>query len=348
MKYVPELDGLRAICVLFTVLNHIGPHPAVLNGTVGVDVFFALSGFLITTLLIRDSRTPEGVSLRAFYIRRFFRIVPLYYGVFALYVAAAVVLHSTGLQDDPYQQMTRSWAYVLGFMSEYRPDSAATFFGHAWTLGIEEKYYLAWPVLFLALQPLAHSKRLLVLFALWVAQIAFFPDQELRGYGGLTVGSALAMIVAQPHSRMAAAIIRTPAWIYALALGGTYVITLFTHDAKAHLLLATAAGLLIASMVSRDSQIARALRWKPLVFSGQHTYAIYLIHVLVANAVVFGLGAAKLAPGWFAIFALTWLLSLAAATVLKRAVEDPLIALGRSLAARRTASSRALKATGTA
>ncbi len=60
MKYAPELDGLRAICVLFTLLNHIGPHPAVLNGTVGVDVFFALSGFLITTLLIRDRVTSEG------------------------------------------------------------------------------------------------------------------------------------------------------------------------------------------------------------------------------------------------------------------------------------------------
>jgi len=92
-QYYDALDGLRTICIIFTVIDHTAGNPGI-NGTVGVDVFFALSGYLITTLLLRERDKTGQVCLPCFYIRRFFRIVPLSLGDHVIFPGCAAVLQT--------------------------------------------------------------------------------------------------------------------------------------------------------------------------------------------------------------------------------------------------------------
>ena len=99
-RYFGSLDGLRAISVLAVVWHHTVGHDKTLpyffsNGDEGVTLFFAISGFLITTLLLRERDTAGSINLRAFYIRRALRIFPLYYAVVALYVVLTLLFERT-------------------------------------------------------------------------------------------------------------------------------------------------------------------------------------------------------------------------------------------------------------
>jgi peptidoglycan/LPS O-acetylase OafA/YrhL len=146
-NYRPQLDGIRAFCIIFTIVNHVPGKPDYIDGTVGVDVFFALSGWLITWLLLEERRSAGAIDLKAFYIRRFFRIVPLYYFTIVVYAAAAVLFFLATASSAKIQELREAIAYLVTFNSEYRSSEAGTVFGHAWTLGIEEKVYVVWPAL---------------------------------------------------------------------------------------------------------------------------------------------------------------------------------------------------------
>jgi peptidoglycan/LPS O-acetylase OafA/YrhL len=332
VPYFKQLDGLRALCILFTVVNHVEGHPWYLNGSVGVDVFFALSGFLITNLLLADADSQGRPCLKCFYVRRLFRIVPLYYLVFALYVGAAYTLHAIGQGGDVFPQMQRAWPSVLAFMSEYRPPEAGTFFGHAWTLGIEEKYYLLWPLLFLGLLGLRRRLQIMLLAASLCAEIVLLPTLEMRGYGGLTIGSLVAIVAHDPSSFTKKAL-GSPA-VYVVAMLAAYAVVLATGGGRANILLSVTSALMIASVVRQQGMVSRILSWQPLAAVGKLTYGIYLIHVLIANAVAAALRALHVETSWVLALVLTYGLSVAAAAALKIVVEDPMIAVGRRLSAR--------------
>ena len=158
--YQPELDGLRFYAFLGVFVYHTLPErPAFYrslhlplpslwaavarSGASGVDLFFTLSAFLITALLLRERRQTGGISLRLFYIRRILRIWPLYFAV----LAVAVVLAHT----IPGQSL--SWYYVVGYLL-FVGNWINVAFGHPlsvcgplWTVSIEEQFYLVWPVL---------------------------------------------------------------------------------------------------------------------------------------------------------------------------------------------------------
>lgn len=332
VPYFRQLDGLRAICILFTVMNHVEGHPGYLDGSVGVDVFFALSGFLITNLLLADMRQDGRPCLKCFYVRRLFRIVPLYYVVFGLYVAAAHALHAIGQAEDVFAQMQHAWPSVLAFMSEYRPAEAGTFFGHAWTLGIEEKYYLLWPLLFIGLVSLPRRWQIGLLAAVLCAEVSLLPTLEMRGYAGLTIGSLVA-IMAHEESTLTKRLFGSPA-LYAAAMFVAYLAVIATDGGRMNILMSLTAAMMIASVVRHQGAVSRILSWRPLAAAGKLTYGVYLIHVLVVNAVQAALQAAGVPSSWIIVFVLAYGLSLLAAAVLKLTIEDPMIAVGRRLSTR--------------
>ena len=184
-RHLPGLDGLRCLAILPVIWHHATPRllPGVLGkGAVGVDLFFALSGFLITTLLLREQREQGTISLRAFYARRSLRIFPLYYAVLAAYAlreslhpelpSAAHFLH--GL---PYHATyTANW-----FLSYDVPHPVV--FAFSWSLCVEEQFYWVWPGLVALVRrrlPLALLMMLAMLLD-YAAEHGFFGAQLAAG-----------------------------------------------------------------------------------------------------------------------------------------------------------------------
>jgi peptidoglycan/LPS O-acetylase OafA/YrhL len=163
--YQPELDGLRFYAFLGVFVYHTLPSQALFyrrlhlplpglwgavakSGASGVDLFFALSAFLITSLLLRERQDTGDISLRLFYLRRILRIWPLYFAVLALGV---VLAHTMPEQRLP-------WYYVAGYLL-FVGNWVSAVFGHTqsicsplWTVSIEEQFYLVWPALMKVLE----------------------------------------------------------------------------------------------------------------------------------------------------------------------------------------------------
>jgi peptidoglycan/LPS O-acetylase OafA/YrhL len=154
-RQIPSLNGLRALSILLVIIGHVdqkqlngviyASFPMLLDPQFGVNVFFVLSGFLITTLLLQEERDKRDVSLKGFYLRRALRILPLYYLLLLVYFALQVlnVLHFTSL----------SWLTSLTYTKDfYRRDDWET--AHLWSLSVEEQFYLMWPLVFKFARPI--------------------------------------------------------------------------------------------------------------------------------------------------------------------------------------------------
>lgn len=166
--YRPEIDGLRAISVLGVVFFHVGS-PGFSGGFVGVDVFFVISGFLITRILIEENRNGDFSFLR-FYERRVRRILPALYVVLAAsFVAAFYLMLPNALVD-----FTRSLGATLLFSSNvyfwrwtdyFAPDAGLEPLLHTWSLGVEEQYYVLFPALLLLLWRFRVSRPVILIAA---------------------------------------------------------------------------------------------------------------------------------------------------------------------------------------
>ncbi|MFV8258345.1 acyltransferase family protein [Bdellovibrio bacteriovorus] len=151
IRYRPEIDGLRAIAVVAVIVFHLNAQ-WLPGGFAGVDVFFALSGFLITSIIVREKES--GIfSFKSFYIRRMKRILPPLYAL----VAATVLLGVLVLTPKDFRYFKESIKYLLMFCSNVYFGKGGDYFGpqsaempllHTWSLAVEEQFYFFWPVLF--------------------------------------------------------------------------------------------------------------------------------------------------------------------------------------------------------
>lgn len=191
MGYQPGLDGLRAISVIAVILYHAG-FGWMHGGFFGVEVFFVVSGFLITSLLI-DEHAKEGrVDLRQFWIRRARRLLP---ALFAMLLAVGVwgALFASASQraelkrDFPWAILyVGNWGQILGKVPYFSPQDPPLL-RHLWSLGVEEQWYLAWPLVFVALMafPLSRQRRGAVLLGasfalmLFTFRLARFPESAM-------------------------------------------------------------------------------------------------------------------------------------------------------------------------
>jgi peptidoglycan/LPS O-acetylase OafA/YrhL len=326
-RYFPALDGLRAVSVFMVMCNHTRAQvPAWVHGFVGVDVFFVLSGFLITTLLLRERNQYGSVSVTSFYIRRFFRIVPIYFLTILLYFVSIWATHDR----ERMAQFDVALPWLLTFMREYCPETAGTILGHAWTLGIEEKFYLLWPVLLLMHYPF--RGRALALLAGLCAAILCFPPIFARAYGGLMLGALLAIGLSENfRPRAALMLLKLPAWLACMLVIAAY--SLAGMGDRVLLLFSATIALLIASLVTRQSVLRRGLESRFAVFIGKRSYAMYLIHVLVMNAVS-RYWPAAIPSYWLVVAAAGYLLTLGLSAVLYASIERPCMRWGRQLSRR--------------
>jgi peptidoglycan/LPS O-acetylase OafA/YrhL len=313
-RYFGSLDGLRGMSILAVVWHHSlsgHGHDAgfriLERGYHGVGLFFAISGFLITTLLLRERDRHGRIDYPSFFKRRALRIFPLFYAVLALYCVVVPLVHGGTAREAAF---FANLPYHLVYLSNWLPEAP---FGHAWSLACEEQFYLVWPwvmILFAGLRPLVG------VLALWAFKLLLFggvlagrfdPESFAVAFFSKIPDSILAGILAAfalHHPRGHAIARGLVAWpgapFVAAAAVGAALWSPWHHEQ--YLWLPLSFALLVASVVIREDQAAASiLKRGPLPWLGRVSYGVYLIHMLVLAAIARAAGAALPAgsPGRF-------------------------------------------------
>ncbi|KJK51320.1 hypothetical protein UK23_07455 [Lentzea aerocolonigenes] len=346
LRRFPALDGLRAIAAVMVVFFHYGG-PDWLQGWAGVQMFFVLSGFLITTLMLREEHRTGRISLKEFYLRRGFRILPVYL-VVLLITAVGSALFGKFISNG----IGPALKYFLTFTNEFADGSP---FDQSWTLGIEQKFYLVWPLVAVALGTVVLKRRAgaAVLFMLLgLVLVNFTVAQRNPGwplhYFSILTGVLLAIAL---HSRRGFAVLRpltNPVAQVIVSIGfvGVHLslkpVAHFLNGIngiQGHVLVipvyAPATALLLAALVA-PGPATTFLSAKPMQFVGERSYALYLVQTIAATVIWFcwptlsGIGQAV---------AVTTV-GLALASVLHKTVEIPMIDLGRRVITRQRVRSQ--------
>jgi peptidoglycan/LPS O-acetylase OafA/YrhL len=296
-RYFSGLDACRALSVLGVIWTHVsGVHDINLlnQGNKGVDLFFAISGFLVSTLLLREYARNGRIALGDFYIRRTLRIFPLYYAVLAVYcVLVFLTLRGTPRAMEFWNNLPAFTSYTSNWFVNLNngADHGVTFY-LAWSLATEEQFYLFWPSLMVFL--------LWKLNTDWILAPAAMALIGLQALAAYVDGGLLATVIAS----MAPAILLGAAFAVLLNKRSTFN---FLYPILGSKLMAPAAGLWVLAMmqldaplvltrfmmavlvatvcVREDTYLHPLLKWRPAAFVGTISYGIYLMHMLVANFV---------------------------------------------------------------
>ena len=328
------LDGIRGVGALAVVIFHAALGIAV-NGYAGVDVFFALSGFLITTLLLGEHARNGRVSLARFYARRVLRLYPALVATCALVLGLALVggavttvLPAIG---SALLYVSNWWVYSGGH---------APMLEHTWTLAIEEHFYFAWPLLLMGFlsrrwwaRALAGGAVLVLVSLLlipWPASIEGVRGSYLRGTP-IVWGTLLAVLLRRAprlfDSRRGTAVVSTAG---GLSLAALLVILTVPVTLPGRIMggVTGLPGLLtlpviLAAVRAPTATTSRALAWTPLVWAGRRSYGIYLYHFpllsLLLHHVSLGPGAVRAIAGM--------VLTLLVAEISYRYLEMPFLRL---------------------
>jgi peptidoglycan/LPS O-acetylase OafA/YrhL len=343
LRRFPALDGLRAIAAVLVVFFHYGG-PDRLQGWAGVQMFFVLSGFLITTLMLREEQRTGEISLKEFYLRRAFRILPVYF-VILLVTVAGSALYGTFVSNG----IGPALKYFLTFTNEF---AGASPYGQSWSLGVEQKFYLVWPLVAIALGTVVLRRRagaaaLGMLLALVIVNFTAShsnPGWPLHYFSILT-GVLLAVAL---HSRRGFAVLRpltNPVAQVIVSIGfiGVHLsvkpLAGFLdgiNGIPGHVLVipvyALATAVLLAALIA-PGPATTFLSTKPMQFVGERSYSLYLVQTIAATVIWFfwpalsGLGQSVVITA----------LGLALASVLYVTVEIPMINLGRRVITRQRA-----------
>jgi peptidoglycan/LPS O-acetylase OafA/YrhL len=308
-RFRPDLEGLRGIAILLVLLCHVGI-PGAEAGFVGVDVFFVLSGFLITGLLVEERERTGRIGLGRFYARRARRILP----------AAALVIASTLLTAqlvlsplDVPRVADDALAAGLSLANVRFALDATDYFApvdpspllHYWSLAVEEQFYLLWPALLLAAAWLGRPRLAMAAVALAVLVGSFALCFEMTAASGtwayyslptrawqLAAGGLLALAapwISRSHRRVAGSL----GWVGVAVLGASLgLIQPTTPYPGIAALLPTAGALaIIASGLVVGSRVRIGLGWTPFRALGRISYSLYLWHwpVLILGPAAIGL-----------------------------------------------------------
>jgi len=270
---VPELDGLRAIAVLPVMALHFSYLHWVVGGYLGVDLFFVLSGFLITSLLLAEEARDASVSLRRFYARRALRILPPL-------VACALLALGLGLTGP-------AGAAAATFFAANMVDSR-TLGGlmHTWSLAVEEHFYLAWPLLFLLLGPRRMrflGWTILAVLCVRVVLLSLRLEVYTPTYtraDSLAVGCFAALALARGPVRLGRWV--GPASLLAIVACFLLVPWMdFLMRSFGFTLFAIVCAAVIVAAVGHEGPMNRLLRLPVLQYVGTRSYGLYLYHMPV-------------------------------------------------------------------
>ena len=301
LRHVPALDGLRGAALLGVLFFHA--NGALPGGYLGVDLFFVLSGFLITSLLLSEHRATGHIALGAFWIRRARRLFPALLSlrpaiaIYARFFARPGELQ--GLRSDALATLAyvANWRAIFAHKSYWELFAAPSPLEHTWSLSIEEQFYVVRPLVVTLLLRRRGPRSILVLaLGLTAASMAamlllFNPEQVSRVYlgtdtraAGILAGAALATVLS-PETTFSDTAVRRLDWLglaSALGLGVAW----WRLRGEAHFLyhggfwLTEAAVLVLiaCAMMGPRSLVSRVFSWRPLTLVGTVSYGVYLWH----------------------------------------------------------------------
>lgn len=295
------LDGFRGVAILLVLGMHLG---WIKGGSFGVDLFFVLSGFLITTLLIEEWNRTGSISLRSFYLRRMARLLP----AFGLMLVGCLSYACLALPSEELAGVEREAVVSALYVSNWPTlhQVKMTVMPHTWSLAVEEQFYILWPLLLLLLLRAGLSIHGLITLlilgifasAAWKAWLFSFRTSVMderaalvfRVYQGLDTrldalftGCLVGAVAADGFLPNGSRLLRLSSWIAIAALAWIcsrchFGQTVFYNGGFT--LVAGLAGLLIVRMLAGPSPVAeRILGWSPLVYCGRISYGLYLFHM---------------------------------------------------------------------
>ena len=324
-KYLPSIDSLRALAVLAVIIYHVDVN-YLPGGFLGVDLFFVLSGYLISSLIIKEYRKTGSLNLYNFYIRRARRLLPAVYFMITVGLVVMVLFNEVLLRKSHLDAIfgyiySSNWWYIFHKLDYFDSFGAQSPFKHLWSLAIEEQFYMIFPLLFLLVNRKKKSKdgtyKLnknflyvvlgLILVSL-IAHILLFDINNIsRIYFGtdtrafsLLVGVVGAILY--PMERLHAKVTPQQNMIYSVVslVSIATLITVMIYTSEYNTLLYRGGFLLVAILgliviISSGKQhtlMSRLLSFKPIVFIGKISYSLYLWHfpVLVLTTPVSEIG----------------------------------------------------------
>ena len=342
LGYNRALDGLRAAAVAVVICDHAGL-PAV--GTYGVVVFFVISGYLITGLLLAEHGSTGTLSIRDFYRRRFARLAPALLLVVGVTVAWVIGI---GLSvSNWFAGLVGALTYTTDFIEQTAlQPHISTYFEWSWSLAIEEQFYLVWPVLMIVLLAFGGrwGRTWLASFAGAVVVLAWLSRADMAGVqsaqqsvsfafrthmDAIALGAILAIVTAGRRfgriARHTAGAVAVLAFVTLGVLmdGSLKILPLYSGDARGYGQVALLCLVIVAGLVIAPSGVlARFLGWGPFVHLGRLSYGLYLWNMLFMNGFNQLFGHKPTDAGWAGLL---WLLALVAtAEASYRWVETPL------------------------
>ncbi|HEY5375596.1 MAG TPA: acyltransferase, partial [Polyangiaceae bacterium] len=343
LRHLPALDGLRGIALLGVLLFHA--NGALQGGFLGVDLFFVLSGFLITSLLLAEHRQSGRIELSAFWVRRARRLFPALLSlmpaiaIYGRYFARPDELGSLREQALATLGYVANWQTIFEHKSYWQLFSSPSPLEHTWSLSIEEQFYVLWPLLVTLVLRRRTSRALLavslVLSALSMSAmfLLFDPENTTRAYlgtdtrmAGILAGAALATLIS-PDQRFDARGKRALDALGALSLVGLGVAwcklsgtSAFLYKGGFWLTELGALVLITCAVAGEQSLVGRALSFRPFRLLGAISYGVYLWHWPVN---VF-LSPERVHMHGLALHALHFALTFAIAIVSYRFLEQPI------------------------
>ncbi|MBC1971303.1 acetyltransferase [Listeria welshimeri] len=304
-KYVPSIDGLRALAVIAVIAYHLNFSWAK-GGFIGVDIFFVLSGYLITNILLTQWEKNQTLQLKHFWLRRFRRLIPAAYVMIVVVVIFSVLFHSEilkNLRGDAIASFfyVSNWWFIFHNVSYFDSFGMPSPLKNLWSLAIEEQFYLIWPVFLLVFLRWVKNPKLLLkiviglglLSAIWMT-ILYVPGTDpSRVYYGtdtrlfdLLSGCALAFV--WPFNRLSPNIPKRSK--AALNIAGTisilffFLITALVSEYQPFLyrggllFVAIMGVVMIATIAHPASYLSKIFSFKPIRWIGTRSYGIYLWH----------------------------------------------------------------------